>query len=780
MHERALGTLEFDKVRERMARYVACSLGRERMMSVAPFVSLAEAREELSAVDEALTATLRYGTAPFGGITDIRGSVQRARIGGLLSVEQLSAVAAWLAGIRALRQYVTRLPDSSLYPHLVAVVESLFPGRDLERAIREVIAEDGTILDRASPELQRLRQERRTVEARARKLLEQMLRTESQRLQEPVIALRGNALCLPVKVEYKNSFPGVIRDYSASGSTVYIEPRAVVEQGEMARELLLREEREIERLLLLLSQQVGACAEWLEVDVESVSMLDLWFAKAAYAKAEGCELPVLRDDAGWQLRRARHPLLAKENAVPLDVEMGENYRMLMITGPNTGGKTVTLKTVGLLTVMAMSGCFIPAERGSSVAWCEDIHADIGDEQSIEQSLSTFSSHLRNIVDMLRHVRRGHLVLLDELGAGTDPGEGAALAIAILEKLAAVGAYVVATTHYAELKAYAFREPLAMNASMEFDIQSLSPTYRLLIGVPGRSNAFAIARRLGLPEDILARAEANVSTEDRRLEAMIAEIEEARRRQEKALTAAELSLASAARMERELSEAQETFDRKAEERLQASIRQADEILRKARETAETVIAELREKQSSLKDHELVELKKMLAPVPRSDLGKSATRKQGGSSGGLRVQVGSQVKVHSLGQKGEVLEVSGDKVMVQLGVLRTKVDLADVEVLSNKEPLTSTSRVRGSGLDKTVRMELDVRGETVEDALQRIDKYLDDAVLSGLSRLVIIHGKGTGALRDGIRYHLARHPQVKSREPGGLGEGGDGVTVVQVRS
>jgi DNA mismatch repair protein MutS2 len=773
--ERTYTVLEYDKVIRQQADHAATSLGRERLLQLRALPDRSSAEAELDAVDEALQVLHRFGAPPFGGVSDVRASLRNAALGGSLSSTALLAVADLIYGGRRVRQFMQKL-EGEPWPRLHETAEGLFDARQTEERIRHAIDDDGTVLDQASPTLRRLRSERRAVQARVRQVLDGYLRSYQKILQDPVIAMRGNSLCLPVRIEYKNQIRGIIRDYSASGATVYIEPQAVVEQNQRAEQLALEEEREIERILRELSGVVGEVAPQLERNLDILAVLDAWFAKAAWAKAEGAERPRLREDGVWRLRQARHPLLPREQAVPLDVTLGDSFRLLVITGPNTGGKTVTLKTVGLLTLLAMSGCFIPTGRSSDVGWCDQICVDIGDEQSIEQSLSTFSSHMRNIVAMLQVAGPKSLVLLDELGAGTDPAEGAALAMAILDELYERGCRVVATTHYPELKAYAFRHPAAINASVEFDVDTLRPTYRLRIGVPGRSNAMTIAARLGLPQPIIERAQRGIREQDVQMEDLIRQMEAARREAETAADEARAEKAKAHDLREEWERRTRALEEEAERIRRQAAAEADRIIEHARREAEQVIRELRERQvAGAKDHELVELRKRLEDAA-PDLPKAPSRR-GGRTGPL--SVGAIVRVRSLGQKGEVVEVTEDgrEVLVQLGLLRTKVARDEVELLETS-PVPAKAKAGGvkRSAVKSVPLQLDVRGETVEEATHRIDKYLDDAVVARLPRVTIIHGKGTGALRDGVRRFLSGHKHVASWAPGGPGEGGDGATIV----
>lgn len=777
MDARILKILEFDKVKQQIQSCAVCSLGRNRLADLAPYAKPAEAEAELQTVDEALQFLLRLGPLPYGGITDIEGQLQKAAIGGVLSTVELNAVIHFIYGSRHVRHAVESALDAVEIPHLRELATELFDARQTEVEIREAVAEDGTVFDSASPELRRLRQARKQLESGIRNQLDNMLRSQQKILQDPIIAMRGNSFCLPVRVEFKNQVPGIVHDYSASGATVFVEPQAVVEASAKVRMIAAEEEREVERILQQLSALVAGVSQELLRNVEVLGQFDAWFAKADYARREYCERPTIREDGVWTLRKARHPLIARGVSVPVDLTLGGAFQMLIITGPNTGGKTVTLKTVGLLTLLAMSGCFIPTGQPSEIGWCDNIYADIGDEQSIEQSLSTFSAHMKSIVGMMESVSRESLVLLDELGAGTDPAEGSALSIAILDHLKGWGARVVATTHYAELKGYAFREPQAMNASMEFDVQTLRPTYRLMVGVPGRSNALAIARRLGLSEHIVENAKKFIHSDDIRIEDLIGKMETARREAEEMRAQVQVDRDIAQAHRRSLEDRVNALDAETDKIRERARLEAQEVVGKASAEANRIIQELRGRQSSglSKDHELVALRKQLEEAGPGQANPLTRRRKASET----IHVGSTVQVLSLGLQGEVLEQSdgGKELTVQLGLLRTKVKASDVEWVKGVVEAQGVKTVR-RGMPKSMPLQLDIRGETVDEALPRVDKYLDDAVMNGLARVTIIHGKGTGALRDGVRRYLGRHTHVKTWAPGGPGEGGDGASIVEV--
>ncbi|MCL6636791.1 MAG: endonuclease MutS2 [Alicyclobacillus sp.] len=779
MEDRVFNILEWDKVCARLAAHAQTVLGKARLTGLAPCATREQAEAELGKVEEAVRFRQRIGDLPWSGVSDIHRLLRKAQAGGVLGPGELNQLVAFIVAGRRIRQTLTEIPPDIKVPGLHQVAEQLFDARQTEVEIRQAIAEDDSVLDQASPELRQIRQQRRQFEGRIRDRLEAMLRTHQRFLQDPVITVRGDSLCLPVRVEFKQQIPGVIHDVSASGATVFVEPQEVVSLHARVRALVMEEERAVERVLQRLSGVVAAVADGLASNACWLGQLDAWFAKAAYALSEDAQMPRLRSDGVWSLRRARHPLIPRDQAVPMDLSLGQPFTLVVITGPNTGGKTVALKTLGLLTLMAMSGCFIPASEGSELSWCDGVYADIGDEQSIEQSLSTFSAHMRNIVGMLHKVSAHSLVLLDELGAGTDPAEGAALAVALLEYFKERGVRVVATTHYAELKAYAFHEPLATNASVEFDIETLRPTYRLRVGVPGRSNALAIAARLGVPEAILARARAELRSDNVRVEELIAKIEIAQRQAEQLRAEAERERQALVEERARLALERAQWEASRQQEEADAVRRAQEVLERAEREAERVIQELRsrQRQAVVKDHELVALRKALDEA-RPNLQTGQRRRIGPAD----IPVGATVRVLSFGQKGEVVERSADgrELVVQLGPLRMKLPVQDVELVSGAQRTAeqAVTRVRRNPAAH-VPLQLDVRGHTVDEAIPQVDKYLDAAVVHGLKRVTIIHGKGTGALRDGLRRFLSRHPHVAAWAPGGPGEGGDGATVCDLQ-
>jgi DNA mismatch repair protein MutS2 len=784
-----LKTLEYEKILDKLSQHAATSLGKQKTEALRPSGDFPMVKRMLQETDEAYLVERLKGIAPFGGIRDIRAAVKRASLGGVLSPSELLDVATTAAGGRKLKRFLLAIHEDHPIPALAALSEAIGDCREVDDAISRCIDDQAAVMDSASPELSRVRQEIRTGESRIRDRLEQMIRTPSvqKMLQENLITIRNDRYVIPVKQEYRSHFGGMIHDQSASGATLFIEPEVIVQLNNRLRELRLKEEQEIEKILRALSAVVAESADILQGNVDGLAQLDFIFAKAGLAREMKATLPRLNDRGFLKLRKGRHPLIPAEAVVPLDVELGNQYRTIIITGPNTGGKTVTLKTVGLLSLMAMSGLFVPAEEGSQLCVFDGIFADIGDEQSIEQNLSTFSSHMTNIIRILRDMTPKSLILLDELGAGTDPAEGSALAIAILEHMHGMGCRIVATTHYSELKAYAYERKGIINASMEFDVASLRPTYRLLVGVPGRSNAFAIAERLGLSRRIIENARGQVGEEDQRVESMIATLEENRVTAEAERLGAEQARREVERLRSELERERERFAEQRDKLLAKAEQDAREAVAKARREAEAVIAELRrlalEERSRIKEHKLIEARRRLdEAVPELGGRTKPGAARDGKPKAVRLEPGDEVRVLSLGQKGQVVELSGDEVVVQLGILKTKVNRADVERIGpapKKQQQPAAAATVKRSRDDHVRTELDLRGQNLEESLIEVDRFLDESLMSNLGQVYIIHGKGTGILRSGITEYLRKHRRVKSYRLGNYGEGGSGVTVVELQ-
>jgi len=783
--ERALRTLEFYKIRDEVARFCTSSLGKAHVDNLLPSTDINEVNRLLEQMDEGAQVLRVKNNVPMGGIFDIRLQARRAQIGGSLSPMELMEVSSTVRASRILRQFFETIQEEGVVqiPHFLEKKESMPILTALEHAINVCIDDNGGVLDSASTELRSIRQQLRTQESRVRERLESLVRGKnaSKMLSDSIVTIRNDRFVIPVKQEYRSHYGGIVHDQSSSGQTLFIEPDSVVQANNEVRRLKMKEKEEIDRILLMLSAQVQEVAHELFVLVDVLGKIDLILAKAKYGSAQKGTKPTMNTDGYINLKKARHPMIPKEEVVPNDIEFGREITAIVITGPNTGGKTVTLKTVGLATLMAQSGLPVPALDGSELAVFDQIFADIGDEQSIEQSLSTFSSHMVNIVDILTKFDENSLVIFDELGAGTDPQEGAALAISLLDEVHGRGARVIATTHYPELKAYGFNRPGVANASVEFDVETLSPTYRLLIGVPGRSNAFEISKRLGLPEHIISHAKSFTGTDSKAVDSMIASLEKSRREAEQDAERTQEVLSESEQLKRELAQQLEEYEKQKEQREEKAKEKARKIVDEARAEAESVISELRKMQlnqgSSVKEHELINAKKRLEDaMPQNRILKKAAK----DNAAKPLQPNDEVKVISFGQKGTLVEkVSKNEWIVQIGILKMKLPESDLSFTKPEKQKETRTMATLKDRDSHVKMELDLRGERYEDALARVEKYLDDALLSNYHQVSIIHGKGTGALRQGVQQYLKKHPRVKSYRFGEAGEGGSGVTVAELK-
>ncbi len=784
MEQRVLKTLEYNKVIALLEEKATSILGKEKANQLVPFTNIDEVRTAQQATSESSTALRLKGSVPLGGIRDIRPAVQRARLGSMLAPMELLDIASTIFSGRRLKNFLLDLCEDEPLPILQMTAERIEGLRELETEIKNCIDENGDVMDSASMELRQVRQEIRLLESRIREKLDQITRSSSYQkmLMESIVTIRGDRYVIPVKQEYRNVFGGIVHDQSASGATLFIEPEVTVAMNHKLREVKLREEREIERILYKLTEAVGLAVEQLAENIDALADLDFFFAKAQLAYSMKASSPKLNERGYVRIKKGRHPLIAPEVVVPTDVELGDSYSAIIITGPNTGGKTVSIKTVGLLALMTMAGLHIPAEEGSEMSLFSSVFADIGDEQSIEQSLSTFSSHLTNIIRILQTMDEKSLVLFDELGAGTDPTEGAALAMAILDYVVQSGARLIATTHYSELKAYAYDRPNVINASVEFDVQTLRPTYRLLIGVPGRSNAFAIARRLGLPDEIIERASSSISEEDNQVETMIASLERNKKTAERERQKAEELRREVEAVRRQLEVEREQFAREKNSLLEKAEEEARIAVQLAREEADAIIRELKQMRREgveVKEHRLIEAKQRLNHAVL-ELEKEKVKKPAKAVRATLIKVGDEVLVNSFGQKGVVLEKITDKeFLVQIGIMKMKVKRDDMNVLKPSKESAPVPYTAVKSSRDNVKMELDLRGYNVEDGIREIDQYLDEVLLAGLHSVSIIHGHGTGVLRKGVHEYLRSHRNVKSFRLGGQGEGGVGATIVELK-
>ncbi len=784
LQQRVCRLLEYDKMKDQLLEHVSSSLGRRKVEELQPMTNIDDIQFAQDSTFEGTKVIRLKGQPPLGGIRDIIASVKRAQIGGMLNELELLDVASTVYGGRRFKKFIEDMIENEIeLPILEQLVGAITPLTDLEREIKMCIDDHGHVLDSASPTLRTIRHQIKSHEASVRSKLESMIRSSSTQkmLSDSIITIRNDRYVIPVKQEYRSNFGGLIHDQSASGATLFIEPQSVVAINNQLREIRVKEKQEIEKILIALSAAVAEVGEELVQNVRVLAEVDFIFAKAFYAKAQKASQPKLNDIGFINMKKARHPLIAHEEVVPIDIELGKNYSSIVITGPNTGGKTVTLKTTGLLTLMMQSGLHVPVDEGSEMAIFQSIFADIGDEQSIEQSLSTFSSHMVNIIDILEHVDHESLVLFDELGAGTDPTEGAALAIAILDDVYQRGARIVATTHYSELKAYAYNRPGAINASVEFDVETLSPTYRLLIGVPGRSNAFAISKRLGLHNEIIEKAKAQISTETNKVENMISSLETSQKLAEKEMEEAVKIREEAEVLRKELADKFAQFEHEKERLIEQAQRKAQEVVETAKEEADFIIEELRELQKEanvVKEHQLIDAKKRLEEAAP----KVKEKKKKGVVKNIIKELlpGDEVQVLSFNQKGHIVEKTSDReFLVQVGIMKMKVALEDLQLIDRPKAVEKKPVATVRGSSHHVKPELDLRGERFEDAMMRVEKYLDDALLAGYSQVSIIHGKGTGALRKGVLQLLKTHPHVKSSKMAGMNEGGLGNTIVEFK-
>ena len=784
MENRVLKTLEFDKIRDIVSTYCTSIAGRAYIEKLVPVSDFQEVVRLLEETDEGLAILRVRGNVPMGGISDIRPHAKRAQIGGVLSAYELMETANTIRASRILRQFIEAVDEDEdiEIPHFLAKKDAMPILTALEHEINAAIDDNGHVVDSASGTLRSIRQSLRIQEGRVREKLEGYTRgrNASKMLSDSIVTIRNDRYVIPVKSEYRSHFGGVIHDMSSSGQTLFIEPDAVVQANNEIRNLKMKEKDEIEKILQELSLKVQEVAHDLFVLVDVLSEIDIILAKSKYGIAHKCTKPEVNNEGYIRLAKARHPLLPIEQAVANTIEFGKDITTIVITGPNTGGKTVTLKTVGLCTLMAQAGLPIPALDGSEVAVFDSVYADIGDEQSIEQSLSTFSSHMVNIVDILKKFDSRSLIIFDELGSGTDPQEGAALAISILDEVHGTGARVMATTHYPELKAYGYNRPGVANASVEFDIDTLSPTYRLLIGVPGRSNAFEISKRLGLHEHIITRAKKFTGTDRGEVDSMIASLESSRVQSEKDAEQTHALLIETEKLKHELESKLADFDDMKEKLIENAKEKARKIVDGARVESEAVISDLRALRlnagANVKEHELIEARQRLEGAAPEDKKKKIKAK----AAPRPLEAGDEVKVITYGQKGTLVEkVSEKEWIVQIGILKMKLDESVLEYTKPEKVKDTVVSASVKGRDSYVKLELDLRGERYENALLRTEKYLDDALLSNYHQVSIIHGKGTGALRQGVQTYLKNHPRVKSYRYGEAGEGGHGVTVVELK-
>lgn len=790
MNKKVLRVLEYDKIISMLTERAGSEPGKRLCRELAPMTDLSALEEAQANTADALSRLFRKGSTSFGGNLDLGMSLRSLEIGSILSIPELLKIAGLLENTARTKSYGRAERDDTAADTLTALFDGLEPLTPLSSEIRRCLLSEEEVADDASPELKRVRRQMRLVNDRIHSHLAGMVNGSCRAyLQEAVITLRDNRYCLPVKAEYKGQVPGMIHDQSSTGSTLFIEPSAVVSLNNELKQLELAEKKEIEAVLAALSVLAAEHTAPIQENSRLMGLLDFIFAKASLAMDMNASRPVFNRQKRLHIRKGRHPLLDKKRVVPIDIRLGEDFDLLVITGPNTGGKTVSLKTAGLLTLMGQAGLHIPAADRSELAVFTEVFADIGDEQSIEQNLSTFSSHMTTIVTILAQADENSLCLFDELGAGTDPTEGAALAIAILDRLHRNGIRTMATTHYSELKVYALSTPAVENACCEFSVETLQPTYRLLIGIPGKSNAFAISSKLGLPDDIIETARGQISEENTNFEDLLADLEQNRVTIEKEQLEIQSYKEEIQKLKEQLQSKQEKIDQTRDRILREANEKARDILQEAKDVADETI---RVFQKAGPNASIRDLEKARHKV-RGEIGKKNERltvgQQPPAESGLKpgdLKLGDAVRVLSMGLKGTVHTLPDQRgnLSVQCGIMRTQVNLKDLILIDEDKKGPGRQTGGGSGGLKTAKAmtitpELNLLGKTVDEALAELDKYLDDAYLAHLPSVRIVHGKGTGALRQAVQNHLRRVKYIKSYRLGEYGEGDAGVTIAEFK-
>lgn len=782
-HYRAL---ELDKILKMLAAETTCDDSRLLAEQLEPIPNLKKAAELLKETDDAYVLIGRFGTPSFGGVKNVTNSLRRAEAGGCLTASELLRISETLRIIRSLKEW--RSKSSGIETSLDFRFQGLSPNKFLEDKINTCILSEEEMADNASPALYDIRRKIRTASSKAREILDKIIHSSTYQkyLQDFIVTQRDGRFVVPVKAECRGNVPGLVHDTSASGATIFIEPMGVVQANNDIKVLQGKEADEIERILFELSALAGGFADSISGSYQNLVDLNLIFAKANLGYKMNAVVPQLNDRGIIDLKSARHPLIAKEKVVPTDISLGSDFDTLVITGPNTGGKTVSLKTMGLLTLMAMCGLMTPCREGSKLSIFKKVLVDIGDEQSIEQSLSTFSAHMTNIIDIIKAADRSSLCLIDELGAGTDPVEGAALAIAILEKLRFCGSKIAATTHYAELKAYALKTRGVENGCCEFDVSTLRPTYKLLIGVPGKSNAFAISKRLGLDGEIVARAKELVSEESREFETVVETLESRRQSLEQKMREADRLKSQARREREEAVRERKEIQEQAEKEIEKAKAEAQAITAKTRAEAYALLDEIEKikKQKTSDAESKAKLKKSIKAMEDQADPVAKSADNSGYKLPRPLQLGDTVLIYDIDKKGTVIGLpdKNGNVQVQAGIIKTRVKLSNLRLVDEAKVTTTQTRKPRTvtkNVDIHASTEIDVRGMTAIEAIMEVDSAIDSAILSNINQLTIIHGKGTGVLRKEIQIHLKKHKNVKSYRLGVFGEGESGVTIVELK-
>lgn len=783
--EKSFKTLDFPKVINQLSKHAVSELGKEKIHALSPSSDYIEVKDKQEETEDGVRILRMKGGIPLSPFIDIRPHLKRANIGAALNGKEVAQIGKVIKSVREIDQFFVKLKEDEIELNQLYIISDQFVAlRPLERAIFTVVDEGGYVLDDASTALRGIRTGIKQTESRVRQKLESIVRgSQAKFLTDAIITMRNDRYVIPVKQENRTTFGGVVHDQSSTGQTLFIEPQSVVDLNNRLKQYQSEERSEIERILAEVTNVIMPHTAEIDQNMTVLVLLDFINAKAKYAQEIKGIKPLISENNAVSFMRARHPLLEESEVVANDIILGEEYQTMIITGPNTGGKTVALKTLGLLQLMAQSGLQIPVAEQSVMGIFSSVFADIGDEQSIEQSLSTFSSHMTNIVEILNKIDDQSLVLLDELGAGTDPQEGAALAIALLDAIAAKGSYALITSHYPELKAYGYNRPQTINASMEFDVETLSPTYKLLIGIPGRSNAFEIAKRLGLNDMVIESARQLMSGESQSVDEMIQDLENKRKQASQETGKVREELQNAQALHRELKNAFKEYEAEKEQLKKKAEKEANQIIEKAQKDTEKIIEDLRARQlqgaqgSAVKEHEFIEAQTRLSNLKLEEESLKKNKILQKQKRKKELKPGDFVQVESLGQKGTIVEKSGNKQwVVQMGMLKMKLNESDLTpAQQEKEPSYNRTSLKSTSMG-SVSTEIDLRGERVEAALNQLDQYIDQAILSNYPQVTVIHGMGTGAVRKAVQDYLKKHPQVKSYNDAPANQGGNGATIV----
>lgn len=782
---KSMNTLEYPKIINQLSEFTVSDLAKKKAREILPSKSIEVVKRELEKTDDTVKILRLKGGLPLGTYHDVRPQLKRMEIGAISTGPEIIKIGQLLKGVREIHLFLKKLKEEEIeLNHLYTIKERIVNLPQLEASIYATLSDSGEVLDDASPKLRSIRTSIRQTEAGIRDRLNSIIRgAQAKYLTDSIITMRNDRFVIPVKADNRNVFGGVVHGQSSTGQTLYVEPQKVLDLNNRLKELESEEKHEVDRILLALSLEIVDYADEILENLEILIELDLLQAKALYAREINATRPTVREDNYIQLIKARHPLIAADEIIPNNISLGDLYKTVVVTGPNTGGKTVILKTLGLLQLMGQAGLYLPVEEGSSIGVFNHILSDIGDEQSIEQSLSTFSSHLTTIVAIFEVMDKNSLVILDELGAGTDPQEGAALAISILDSIGAIGSLAMITSHYPELKLYGYNRPDTMNASMEFDIKTLRPTYKFKMGIPGRSNAFEIAQRLGMKKEIIDNARDLMTSESQNVDEMIRDLDDRQKEAEQTNLNLRRKLIETERLHRELEKAFADYQQEKEHLKEAAQKEANKIVDETKKKADQIINDLRAKQlananqAGVKEHEFIEAQTQLSDLRQEEKRLKQNKVLQKEKEKRAFKEGQSVIVHSLGQNGILIEKIDEEWIVQMGMLKMKLPETDLTITQEEEKEKATSTFYGA--TSSVRPELDLRGERVDAALSKLAQYLDQALLANYKKVTIIHGHGTGAVRKAVQQALSKNSQVKNYQAAPANQGGTGATIVEFK-